>query len=204
MIVLFSFDGDINTNNLIDWLKFYKCPYSRINLSKEDSKNIDIQFNNNTFTIKLKLVSGEIIDFSKCSFFYTRGNGFNLQKSKSSKYIPDLVFDTYINQEFNALTHFLYSEVNKKSIGCFRNDDHIKLNQLKYAQIVGLSIGKSSIVNNKKKLLELYSSEKIITKAIQENIAIDYQDKFIVQRVQRVNKEMLPDEFFSSFFQIEI
>lgn len=204
MIVLFSYDGDANTNYLIDWLKFYKCRFLRIDLSKEDSKNIEIQLSDDLVSIQLKLSTGETIDLSSCSYFYTRGNGFNLQNAVKPEHIPNVVFEKYLNMEFNAFTHFFYREVNKKSIGCFRNENHTKLLQLKYAQSVGLSVGKSIIVNNKSKLLEAVSNEKIITKAIQENIAIDFEDRLMVQRVQRINKDLLPDEFYSSFFQSEI
>lgn len=45
MIVLFSYDGDRSTNNLIDCLQYYRCPYRRIHLEQEDFQNIGIEQN---------------------------------------------------------------------------------------------------------------------------------------------------------------
>jgi hypothetical protein len=130
MIVLFSYDGDTNTNQLIDWLEFYHCPYLRVDLSKENSKKIEIHLSDECVSIQLLLMSGKCLDFSTCAYFYTRGNGFPLQNAEKPKHLPRSVFETYINQEFSALTHFVYQEVNKRSIGCFCTNKHIKLRQL--------------------------------------------------------------------------
>jgi hypothetical protein len=130
MIVLFSFEGDKNTNYLIDWLIYYKCPFKRVELEKEDFRKIEITLKNSETNIKLKLNSGEIIDFLDCSFFYIRGKGFKNAIFKNTSSLPNSVYKQYIVNEFKSLTNFFYSEANKKSVGCFYNDSHIKLIQL--------------------------------------------------------------------------
>jgi hypothetical protein len=55
--------------------------------------------------------------------------------------------------------------------------------------------------------LELNSfqeNEKIITKAIQDNIATEFKGNVYLQRVQRLDKIDFEKEFFPSFFQLEI
>lgn len=55
MIIIFSSEGDANSNYLIEWLTFYNCPFKRINLDKEDFRNIKLYISNESHNIELKL-----------------------------------------------------------------------------------------------------------------------------------------------------
>ena len=204
MIVLFSYNGDKNTNYVIEWLQFYKCNYKRVDLEDEDFRNIRVSISNNTTNIELKLHSGDTIDFSECDYFFVRGVGFSKPKINNSITLPDKVFNYYIENEFESLTKFFYSEVNKKSVGAFYDDSHLKLKQLSIAKKVGLSICNTLITNNKQDLLKTYNYSKTVTKAIEDNIGIEYDGRLICQRVQKVDYTLVEDLFFPSFFQNEI
>jgi hypothetical protein len=204
MIILFSFEGDVNTNYVIDWFTYYNCQFKRVDLNKEDFRNIKVFISDNLTTIQLKLFSGEIIDFSECDYFYVRGAGFNQPATKNTTDLPDEVFNQYMVNEFHSLTKFFYSEVNKKSVGCFYNDSHLKLLQLNHARQVGLSICNTLITNNKHNIQNYFNESRIITKAIEDNIGIEHNDRLIVQRVQRVNYKNIEESFFPSLFQNEI
>lgn len=204
MIVLFSYEGDKNTNYLIEWLKVYKCQYKRIHLDEEDFRNIKLSISNDSINIILKLSTGEIIDFSDCDYFFVRGMEFKQPEIQNTTGLPDPVFNKYLTKEFNSLTKFFYTEVNKKSVGSFYNDSHIKLLQLRSAREVGLSINNTLITNNKKELRSVFNNDKLITKAIEDNIGTEYNNKLIIQRVQKVVYDDLEDRFFPSLFQNEI
>ena len=204
MIVLFSFEGDRNTNDVIDWLSYYGCSFRRIDLNKEDYRNISIQKSGKSFDIGLKLSTGEVLNISECPYFFTRGKGFEFQDIKNGANLPDEVFHKYIKQEYETLTNFFYSEINKNTFGCFYNDSHSKLNQIKYATEVGLDIPDFVITNNKKSLVNYIGKESLITKAIENNIGINHDGRLIVQRVQKIDFENIEDIFFPSLFQTEI
>ncbi len=204
MIILFSFEGDANTNYIIDWLTYYNCRFKRVDLDKEDYRNIKVFMSDSSTTIHLKLLSGEILDFSVCDYFYVRGVGFNQPIFKNDTNLPNKVFDNYIINEFNSLTNFFYAEVNKKSVGCFYNDSHLKLLQLNHARQVGLYICNTLITSNKHTLLDCFNESSVITKAIEDNIGTEHNNRLIVQRVQRVNYENVEESFFPSLFQYEI
>jgi hypothetical protein len=204
MIIIFSYEGDRNTQYVIEWLNFYKCEYKRVHLEEEDSRNIKISLTNVGISITLKLFSGEIIDFYECDYFFVRGRGFKQPEIKNSTDLPDAVFSKYLTKEFNSLTKFFYAEVNKKAVGCFYNDAHLKLLQLRCAKEVGLSINNTLITNNKKGLATSFNHDKLITKAIEDNIGLNHDNKLIIQRVQKVDLKNLEDQFFPSLFQKEI
>ena len=204
MIVLFSYNGDRSTNRLIDWLNYIECPFKRINIEEEDFKNIKIVIANKKINVVFVLNNGEIIDFSKVDFFYNRGRKFVNPELKNESNIPDEIYGKYLLQEYNSITNFFYDEVNKKSVGCFQQDSHSKLNQLFFAQKYLLGVPNSVIINKKKVLQSYFEDKKIITKAIHENIAIRHKGQFHLQRVQRTDLQNIPDEFFPSLFQNEI
>jgi glutathione synthase/RimK-type ligase-like ATP-grasp enzyme len=106
--------------------------------------------------------------------------------------------------EFSSLTKFFYSEVNKKSFSCFYNDSHLKLLQLNHAKQAGLSICNTLITNNKSSIKNYYKESNTITKAIEDNIGTEHNDRLIVQRVQRLDYDKMEESFFPSLFQNEI
>ncbi len=203
MIIILSYDADRSTNKLIDWLKYLDCPFERVNLEIEDFRNLEYNFESNQISVKLKLQSGEILDFSNCAYFYNRGRKFKELKIENESQLPDFIFDKYILNEFTSIVNFFYELINKKSIGSFYTQSHSKLNQLKLAQDVLLDIPKSILVQNNS-LSNEFKYHPIITKAVQDNIAIRHEGVLFIQRVQMVDLESMEDLFYPSFFQIEI
>ncbi len=205
MIILFSFHGDRITNKLIDWLLYYNIQFKRINLEDETPFNITIEYNND-MNIKFKLINSEIINFSEVKYFYVRGVGFKeLNCFTKIPNIPQPIINKYLKLEWETLINFFYSEINKKSIGSFKiGDNHSKLKQYKIVKSLGLNLPKSIICNNLEEINSFHENKNLITKAIQDNIATEYNRKVYLQRVQRFNIKEIDKEFFPSFFQIEI
>ena len=206
MIIIFSFPSDNVTNKIIEWLKFYKCDFKRINLEEEDYKNIEIQFSDNKVNLFLRLKDGFILNIDEVDYFLIRGAGFDFKfESENKTVLPKVLFNHYIQKEYNSLVNLFYTEANKKSIGCFYTDHSFdKLTQLKLANEVGLKLAKSIITSKNNRIREYFNQKKIITKAIYDNIAIDFENYLYVQRVQRISEELNVENFFPSFLQEEI
>ncbi len=204
MIILFSHNGDRNTNHLIDWLEHFGCIYERINLPDEDFHNISVTANDD-FQIALTLKSGRKLKLSDIDFFFVRGRGFERNFSCSDSRFPSKVLDGFLKQEYSALVTTFYAQVNLKAIGCFAYSPKLnKLNQLNLALKVGLSIPPFAIdkcISNK---VHEVAGDKLIVKAIEKNLGIDHDEKIFVQRVQRLEKDKTKNRFFPTFFQQEI
>lgn len=205
MIVIFSFPGDKNTVELIDWLIYYGVKFKRVDLQFESFKNIKISCLNSKTQLTLDLISGETLNLNEVNFFYVRGKGFLESENLENKSVlPNVIYNKYMNQEEDALKSFFYNYVNQNSIGSFITGYKLnKLNQYKTAIEIGLSMPNYFITNNKK---DLHKKRKgIITKGISDNIACEYENNLFVQRVQRINElKEIEDRFFPSFFQDEI
>lgn len=202
MILILSFDGDKSTNKLIDWLKFYNCNFKRINLDTENSNNLILRISNNQFYFSLKLLNGETIKFCDYDFVYNRGIKFNTEiKNISKKNIPNQIIKENLKIEKKSLNDFFYHYINSKSIGCFENFWHSKLNQLYFAKNYGIDIPNTIVTNTKE---DLGRYDKYISKPIQDNISQRYNNKTYVLSAQKITLNKLENKFFPSLFQSEI
>jgi len=162
MIIINSSDTDQTTNDVIDWLRYYRVNYKRINDSDEVRiRNLTID-NGIDFEIEF-LTTGEILKAKEISFFWYRRGELNLDID------CDIEEQAFLQKEQFRLkqlvNHYLRNKV--PSLGSF-NDNYInKLIVLNEAESVGLAIPKTLITSNKKDLVEFKEQHKnIITKAI--------------------------------------
>lgn len=204
MIAIFSYPDEESTNKVIEWLNYYNCNFKRIHLQDEDFKNIEIHLTEKTKSILLKLSDGTTLNFNDISCFFFRGIEFENTKVENDTHLPDTILTKYLNYEFLSLVNYFYSNINKNSVGWIHNDCLNKLIQIDVAIEVGLSISETLITNSKKSVSKYFDKKKVITKAIQENIAINTIDEMYIQRVQKVELESLKENFFPSLFQQEI
>lgn len=204
MILLLSFDGDRNTNRLIDWLHYFGLSFKRIHLNDEDFQKLNIKLTNGEAKFQLKLSNGELIDFNEYPAIYNRGVGFQKAKNPNDTSLPTKLVNYYLDQEFDSITSCFYNYINSKSFGNFRLTKHYKLNQLIIAQKNGFKIPKSLITNNIETLLNEYPKRNLITKAVQDNIALEFNGKHYLQTVQAITPEDCPSSFFPSLFQEKI
>ena len=75
MILILSEKGDIATNRVIDWLRFYKVAYFRLNLeSKKEIVELSIN-NHGQNVLKIIVDDTELVDLSNIkSCWYRRGD----------------------------------------------------------------------------------------------------------------------------------
>lgn len=204
MIAIFSYPDEESTNKVIEWLNYYNCSFKRIHLQNEDFKNIEVHLTKKAKNIVLKLSDGTTLNFNDISCFFFRGIEFENTKVENDTHLPDHILGKYLTYEFTSLVNYFYSNINKNSVGWIHNDCLNKLIQIHIASEVGLSISKTLITNSKKSVSKYFDKKKVITKAIQENIAINTTDEIFLQRVQKIEVASLKDSFFPSLFQKEI
>lgn len=68
MVVIFSYNGDLATPSIMDWLIKFQCPYKRVNLEEEDFRKITIQLSNEKTCLSLELEDKTILDFENISW----------------------------------------------------------------------------------------------------------------------------------------
>ena len=204
MIVIFSYPDEESTNKVIEWLNYYNCNFKRIHLQNEDFRNIEVHLTDKAKNIFLKLSDGTTLNFNDVSCFFYRGMEFVNFKVENDTNLPDNVITKYLNYEFLALVNYFYSTINKKSIGWINNDCLNKLTQLEIAIEVGLSTSEILVTNTQEAVAKYFGKKNVITKAIQENIAINLEEEIFIQRVQKVTIGSLNEKFFPSLFQREV
>ncbi|MBP6089636.1 MAG: hypothetical protein KA521_00155 [Crocinitomicaceae bacterium] len=200
MVVLFKSIEDNYFVNVIEWFKFHDVNYHIIDLEKIELNNFEISFVNEKLKINLKT---EKLNFSfdEVSCFWYRSGKIRIQKLKISNVNFNLkVANSYFRLEQEMLIDFIYSEIQKKSIGFTSRYPVNKLVQLKTACDVGLKIPDSIICSNKNNILNILDESSIITKAIQENIFTVYKNSLFFQRVQRIKLNEIRN-FSNTMFQ---
>jgi hypothetical protein len=205
MVVLLCSLHDDYVLNLIDWLKHFKCDYVKIDFNDYTYSDFDVIFKNNKLKITLNLHSKKSIDFDEVSFFLYR-SGRLLKKNllKSDAIFHYQIASTYYEFDQDTVIDFVYSQIEKKSLGWPNQKPLNKLSQLLAADKCGLNIPETFILNSKKRLKENIVSNEIVIKAIQENVFYQTDDAIFVQRVKLVNLDKIPDFFESTLFQQKI
>lgn len=212
MILILSNNSDISTNEVIDWLIHYNCPFIRINETDVVRvKQIDIDQSN--LKIILTINHKKEIDLSQITSYWYRRGFFNLnlhQKDISifSKINPKL--DNYnLNfhrQEYESLIDFLHLYLkSKKHISTYYDDGRInKLYALRCASLAGLKVPRTKVLT----CFEEGVPKKAINKAIRQGFGYVENDFEMLGFTEKANKSVLTkhneDNFFPSLFQEEI
>lgn len=203
MVVLFRSENDYYFQNIIEYLRFYKCEYIQVDLEKIKNINCTIFFSDETFSLKLEVEKNRLIDFIDISCFFYRSGKILKENIKISKSlgIHESLEKTYFELETTTLINFIYSEMKRKSLGWLNENPLNKLLQLKEAKRIGLHIPTTYITTSKREIKRLTKSKELVTKAVQENIAFQDAKSIIYQRVAKVSLDGFPDEFYPSLFQ---
>nr|WP_320117756.1 grasp-with-spasm system ATP-grasp peptide maturase [uncultured Marinifilum sp.] len=170
MILILSIHEDQSTNEVINWLSFYKLKFVRIN---EDTPILvsKIVISNEELSIKLN-IDGNYFDLKKVTAFWYRRGEINLaniiNKTKFNEITDNLFF------ERKTVRDFIQNYLKNKSIRINSFDD-ININKLIVLQIareVGLNIP-NTFISEKKKLLEDFCYNKCITKPLSDTFNIN-------------------------------
>ncbi len=211
MVLILSQDSEITTNRVIDWLKFYKTDYVRINQeSKKEIIELSID-NQGNETIKILIDDNQIIDLSKISAcWYRRGDILISNFTDFSNFTDEDSLNKYLemkkNHELKIIENYIYDRIKSSKKLCdYRAARINKLIALNYAREVGLKIPETYILTKKTDLIALLNKcGTLITKPIAECLQYrnetSYYQSFTEVIDYDVVKEM-NDHFFPSLFQ---
>ena len=148
MILILSATNDNTTNEVIDWLTFYKKNWLRIN--ETDPIKVELVLKNQTVKVLIETPSQKFRLDDIETYWYRKGN-FNFswkldEALKTSVFIDQLEY--HLKHEISTLQSFLHLLLyKKKGIGNYLTAAPNKLYVLTLAQKAGLEIPETHITN---------------------------------------------------------
>ena len=205
MILILSSELDHTTYEVIDWLSSLGRDFIRIS---KDTKVIfkELVINNDNIDFTIIVNEKHSLRFSDISSFWYRRDqiDFNAVVDK----ITNEDMKNHLFEEQFRLNEFIMFLIHSKSgIGSIFNKNINKLVCLNAAKNAGLKIPATYILTNKDKLQHLISTNKMITKCIQESPHYNANKIYYTTYTELINPDKLnniSDEFFPSMFQYKI
>lgn len=162
MVIIQSSSLDRSTNDIIDWLAYYKANYIRLNDDYGVVKTNITLHNNRTFI--------NDIDISKCSYMYRRGDlciNFELQEIDNVDKINNWLLHEKLFEENTAILDSInYLFKRRPSISHVSDIDISKIEQLEVANSVGLLVPDTLLSNDFSTIINFLNDQKCITKSL--------------------------------------
>lgn len=205
MILILSTPRDYDTQNVIDWLKYKKAKYFRLN--DEDIMSGEVLFNLNPLDIYNSYIEynkGKIY-FKDISIVWFRKFGFFLSYTDTFGKKSDIA--KYISTEFSVIRNLIFKILeNKKWL--FKRDNMLsKLEILNLANECSLRIPNSLITSDKKQLKPFFEQNNfsIISKSIGDGRHVEFEEYIYPFYTQKINSiDHVTNKFSPSLFQAYI
>lgn len=202
MILILSTSTDLDTEKVIEWLKFYEEPFFRLN--DEDLMMGITEFYYNPEEVEKSFIKNKTtkLYFNEISKVWFRKFGFLTSYERTFSRNSD--FYKYIYSEFSATRRLIFELLAEKKWLYRKGVLPSKPMVLKIAKEHGLRIPKS-IVTTKKDVLESFATENsnaMITKTIGEGKQVMLDEKnypFMTIKVGDVN--CVSNKFSPSYIQ---
>lgn len=154
MILIFSSENDLSTNDVSDWFKYFSTDFLRFN--REKSVKIYPSFVEYDKTVKCSIK--DII-----SIWFRRNGSFESQNIGINSHL-----NLFYSSEINKINEYLLFKLcEKKTLNNFYDDERInRLLVLYYAKKIGLKVPPNYLLESKEELLGLLSKGDLITKTI--------------------------------------
>jgi ATP-GRASP peptide maturase of grasp-with-spasm system len=174
MLLILSEDDDGTTDYVIEWLKFLKKDYIRINESNPIKVNA-LQLNDGAIELEVTLVGGEvrrILLSDITGYWYRRGHlniiPYEVYRKPANPIEARLFY--YLSQETEAVKEYIYHYLSqRKHVGSYYENKLNKLIVLNAAQNAGLRIPQT-LVSSRADVLEGFVTESpVITKGFTLN-----------------------------------
>ncbi|MBW8687987.1 grasp-with-spasm system ATP-grasp peptide maturase [Chitinophaga rhizophila] len=213
MVLIISKDLEPSTDKVIDWLRYLKVPFRRVNGTdmlnpghaptlQVSSKQADMHFNGEA--------SAALSDIT--AVWYRRDGSKPpdtqaIASLQEAGYYQDVVH--HLSQENAIAKKALYALLasHTRILGSFSKSSVNKIEVLINAQQQGLDVPATLITRSKKELQAFMDAHPIITKALWESPGITIQEEKATNYTsytEEVTPDMLqaiPEEFFYSLFQ---
>ncbi|MET3020120.1 grasp-with-spasm system ATP-grasp peptide maturase [Flavobacterium hydatis] len=209
MILILSKPGDRDTDNVIEWLNFFKTPLIRIDDEELMQGKSFFSYNINFIEDSYFENSIQKVYLKDISVVWCRKFGFLHDYEKKLGAIRDLT--DFLYNEFKALRELILHLLEDKKWLFKRSLWKSKLEILNEAKMVGLSIPKT-IITTERDSLKLFLKENnnfIITKPIAEATHIKLPTGSValstkkIETVKNLNKSFSPS-LFQEYIEKEI
>ena len=149
MVLIISSEDDISTNDVIDWLIFYKIPYLRIS-HLDDVRYNDIIISNTSFEVEL-IINNVKYKLTQFKAFWYRRSFLNMTiKPYKSKKKLDKEVKRHLENEAQEVNRLVKKYIEKLSLNKHNDIFLNKLEVLKEATEIGLLIPKTIVTDSKK------------------------------------------------------
>lgn len=211
MILLLSKDLDQSTDDVIDWLNYFQCPFIRLN--GDDYLNFKFSYSYEISKNDALCIEGVNLNEIK-SVWYRRWISFNFIFKNALEKINNVDPVSLADIKNNIVTEMrksyqpIFDFLKKKTTKSIPSIDSLTINKLNIlieAKNKGIKIPESIICNNKIDLIKFKEKHaKIITKPLGEVITFEGKDTLYFTRTIIIDEEKLgkiEEYFFPSFFQ---
>ncbi|MBN8677664.1 MAG: grasp-with-spasm system ATP-grasp peptide maturase [Chitinophagales bacterium] len=203
MILIISQEQDYSTSEVIQWLKYYKNSYFRIN-AEDVIKLKTITISNSNFN-NAKIIKNNnfVLDLDKISAFWYRRGRINFSSPSLPNVIDsdlERIFLNHLKDENNILEAYIYFLLNRKPhIGSFETRGLNKLIVLNEAQNAGILIPDTWILTKKKDFPRI---KKVATKCISESLTARIKQGAFTIYTEKISQNQIPSNYFPTLFQV--
>lgn len=195
--IIFSIESDSSTDAVMNWLAL-KSEVLRINKEKLNHFPLEVELTNKKITVRC-----HNIEIDRCSLWFRKPT-INYEAVENISLHDS--FNVSLHSELTSTAKVLQETVMKNNKYLGSNYDIEKIQQLSYAQEVGLMIPNTIISNNKKVIDDFIKEHKngVITKPIRGIDMIrlnNYQYKVYTEEVRQEDIQCLGDEFYPMLLQ---
>jgi ATP-GRASP peptide maturase of grasp-with-spasm system len=205
MILIISENNDFFTDQVIEWLSFFKIE-DIIRINEDDKINIkEINIQENKIIIE---TNEKEIDLSKIDYFWYRRSGLNHSFNRLIDFEKNTTNDQivkFLDYEWLMCRNYIfYCLQTKESIGNFFRAATNKLVNLKIAKECGLGIPDTYISESISDIINI-EEETYITKPIGEAMTINKDDGVFTMFTKKIEKtDILGKEHFPTLCQQKI
>lgn len=209
MILINSIQKDYSTNDVMDWLRWYKQDVIRINEHSKIS-DLNINFRGDCLVVSFK-VDGTICCLDKIkSYWFRRGvldfTNFVPNSNTVSKDMKQSIYSHLINEELKTIEEFIVHILESKNkLGSYYNSNANKLKSLLIAKEFGLKTPIGLVSSLKSSLVKFNNEyQSLISKGIQDILSFVYDNKsysYITELVQSEDIAEMNTSFFPSLLQ---
>lgn len=212
MVLVVSEEEDMSTDNVVEWLSYFKIPFLRINKEKNFNILSSVSFTKNQSDIFFN-IKGKKVNINDIDIVWFRRGEINI----SSLFVNNPDYDTSVKsvilkqlrlQDITLLDYITTRLKEKKHINTPEYYNSSKLVVLETAKNVGLHIPDTLITTSKKELLNWIGNKNrlIITKPIQDctNVVLDGINQVANVVSYQDIATQIPEYFHYSLFQEKI
>ncbi|MBB6002209.1 grasp-with-spasm system ATP-grasp peptide maturase [Arcicella rosea] len=205
MILILSIDGDLSTDVVINWLKFYGHPYIRLNPLEIVEKKV-------FFSLKeqILIIGDKTIKIDEINAIWNRKIGFFSYTPQFKLLVESSGYDVaeqILRENASIVSGFVRLFKDKKWLLNALSTNINKIDVLNMAFKIGLDIPETFILSNKLDIKNIHAKTPLISKSVYEVIFLKRLNglySMYTNRLSEVFFKKVPDDFFPSLLQVEV